>query len=404
VTTAFLVALALGAGLRTWLAGRQLRAVRAHRDSVPAAFADRIPLEAHRKAADYTVARTRFGLVRSFTGLALLLAWTLGGGIDLLAGALDDGTILGGTAFLVAAFLIAWLLSLPLDLYGTFSIEQRFGFNRTTPSLYALDAVKGILLAVLLGGPVAAGALWILRDGGPYWWIALWAGYLLLSVVLSWAWPAFIAPLFHDFEPLPDGELKETVQDLLDRTGYEAEGVFIMDGSRRSAHANAFFAGLGRRKRVVLFDTLRDMLSVDELEAVLAHEIGHFRLRHFRKRLAAAAGHAFVVLGLFAWLRGKPWFQPGLGVERASDATALLLLLFVGPVFAFPFAPLWSAWSRRHEYEADAFAAKEASADAMARALVRLYEKNASTLTPDPVHSAFYDSHPPAALRIGKLS
>jgi len=404
LTAAFLAVLAAGAGIRFYLAARQIRAVRAHADAVPAAFADRMPLAAHRKAAEYTVARTRLGILAALIGLALLLGWTLGGGIDLLAGLLDDGSLAGGTLLLVAAFLLAGVFALPLDLYRTFVLEESFGFNRTSPGLFVADLVKGVLLGLLLGAPLAAGALWILRDGGRHWWLALWAAYLVVSLLFAWAWPAFLAPIFFKFTPLPDGELKRTVQDLLDRTGYESEGVFIMDGSRRSSHANAFFAGLGRRKRVVLFDTLCEMLSVGELEAVLAHEIGHFKLRHFRKRILAGAVQTLVILALFAWLREQPWFQAGLGVHNASDATALLLLLWVGPVFAFPLGPLWNYWSRRQEYEADAFAARETSGAAMARALVRLYEKNASTLTPDPLYSAYHDSHPPAALRLGKLS
>ncbi|MHC4938040.1 MAG: M48 family metallopeptidase [Planctomycetota bacterium] len=404
MTVAFLLVLFGGAAIRLYLATRQIRCVRRHRDAVPDAFVESIPLAAHQKAADYTVDRTRLGRFNAVAGVALLLIWTLGGGIDLVAAAVDDGTILGGTLFLLTAFLIAGLLTLPIDLYRTFVLEEKYGFNRTSPKLWIVDLVKGLALAVLIGAPVAAGALWILRSGGTWWWLWLWAGYLGLSLLLAWAWPAFLAPIFFKFTPLPEGELKEKVTALLERTGYESEGVYIMDGSRRSTHANAFFAGFGKRKRVVLFDTLCEMLSLDELEAVLAHEIGHFRLRHFRKRIVAGALQALAALALFAWLLTQPWFQAGLGVHEASDATALLLLVWVGPVFAFPIGPLWTYWSRRHEYQADAFATKETSADAMARALVRLYEKNASTLTPDPLHSAYHDTHPPAALRIGKLS
>jgi STE24 endopeptidase len=404
VTAAFLVVLCGGTAIRLYLAVRQIRCVRSHREAVPADFAERIGLVAHRKAADYTIDRTRLGIFNTIVAACLLLIWTLGGGIDLVSGLIEDGSIAGGTLFLIAAFLIAWILTLPIDLYRTFVMEEKYGFNRMSPKLFVGDMVKGLLLGVLLGAPIAAGALWILRDGGPHWWLFLWAGYMAISLLLAWAWPAFIAPIFFKFTPLPEGELKNTVTGLLERTGYTSDGVFIMDGSRRSTHANAFFAGFGRRKRVVLFDTLCEMLSLDELEAVLAHEIGHFKLRHIRKRIVGGAVQALLALGLFAWLLTQGWFQAGLGVHQATDATALLLLLWVGPVFAFPIGPLWTYWSRRQEYEADAFAAKEASADAMGRALVRLYEKNASTLTPDPLHSAYHDSHPPAALRIGKLS
>ncbi|MEM8882603.1 MAG: M48 family metallopeptidase [Planctomycetota bacterium] len=403
MTAAFLVVLGAGLAIRLYLAARQMRHVAAHRDAVPAAFENRIGLDAHRKAADYTIARTRFGIVRAIAGAILLLIWTLGGGIELLASLVGAQGIGGGTLFLLIAFLVSAIPLLPFDLYRTFVIEERFGFNRTSGKLFVLDMVKGVLLGGAIGAPLAAGALWILAHGGTWWWIWLWVAYLAFSFFFAWAWPTFLAPIFFKFTPLPDGELKERVRDLLDRTGYDNDGIFIMDGSRRSAHANAFFAGLGKRKRVVLFDTLCEMLQTDELESVLAHEIGHAKLRHIRQRIVAGAIQTLLVLGLFAWLRDQPWFQAGLGVQEATDATALLLLLWVGPVFAFPIGPLWSYWSRVHEYEADAYARDETSADALARALVRLYETNASTLTPDPLHSAYYDSHPPAALRLGRL-
>ena len=404
MTAAFLVVLAAGTAIRLYLASRQIRCVQGHRAQVPAAFVDRVPIAAHHKAADYTVARTRLGVLRSIADVVLLLIWTLGGGIDLLARGFDTTTIAGGTMLLMTAFLVSAVLTLPWDLYRTFVLEERFGFNRTSPRLWLADLGKGAALGVVLGTPMAAGALWLLGHGGPRWWLWLWMGYLGTSLLLAWAWPAFIAPLFAKFTPIPDGELKQRVQALLERTGYESEGVYIMDGSRRSTHANAFFAGMGKRKRVVLFDTLCEMLGHDELESVLAHEIGHFKLRHFRKRFLAGAAQALLTLALFAWLRERTWFQPGLGVHSPSDATGLLLLMWVGPAFSFPIGPIWNYWSRRQEYEADAFAAVEASAEAMARALVRLTQENASTLTPDPIHSAYYDTHPPAALRIGKLS
>jgi STE24 endopeptidase len=399
----FLAVVALEAAMRWWLSRRQERCVLAHRDEVPAAFRGSIPLNAHQKAADYTVARTRFGRVQTLVSTALLLVWTVGGGIDLLASGFDHASILGGAAFLLCAFAVSAVLTLPLDLYGTFVLEERFGFNHTSPKLYVTDLFKGALLGVVIGGPAAAGALWLMTRGGDRWWIALWAGWMALSLLLAWAGPAFLAKLFFKFTPLPEGELKTRVEGLLDRTGYASDGVFVMDGSRRSAHANAFFAGFGRTKRVVLFDTLCEMLSNEQLEAVLAHEIGHFRHRHILTRLLVGAIQGLAILALFAWIKNAPWFQSGLGVTDGSNATALLLLMWAGSVFAFPLRPLWSYWSRRQEYEADAFARAETSGEAMTGALVRMYEKNASTLTPDPVHSAYYDSHPPASLRIARL-
>jgi len=389
--------------MRWWLSRRQERCVLAHRGEVPTSFRDSIPLEAHQKAADYTVARTRFGRIRIVASTLLLLAWTVGGGIDLLASVFDESTILGGTLFLLCALLASSIVSLPLDLWGTFVLEERFGFNHTSPSLYIADLFKGALLALLIGGPAAAGALWIMERGGEFWWVALWAGWLALSLFLAWAGPAFLAKLFFKFTPLPEGELRERVDQLLARTGYASDGIYVMDGSRRSAHANAFFAGFGRTKRVVLFDTLCEMLSVAELEAVLAHEIGHFHHHHILRRLAVSALEGLAMLALFAWIKDKPWFQSGLGVSDAGNAAALLLMMWAGPAFTFPLRPLWSYWSRRQEYEADAYAARETSGEAMIGALIRLYEKNASTLTPDAIHSAYYDSHPPAALRIARL-
>jgi len=403
VTFAFLAVVALNAVVRVWLSRRQERCVLAHRNEVPEAFQGRIPLDAHCKAADYTIAGTRFGRIYMSASLLLLLAWTVGGGMDLLAGYFDHGSILGGAAFLLTALLLAAIPTLPLDIYDTFVLEERFGFNRMTPGLYVADLLKGAALALVIGGPVALGALWIMASGGAYWWVWLWVGWLALSVLLAWLAPAVIAPLFFKFTPLPEGELRERVENLLRRTGYNSDGVFQMDGSRRSSHSNAFFTGFGRTKRVVLFDTLCELLPLEELEAVLAHEIGHFRRKHILRRMAVSAVEVFAALALFAWLKQTSWFQSGLGVTHASDATALLLLMWVGPYFAFPLRPLWSYWSRKQEFEADEFAVEETSAPAMIGALVKIYEQNAATLTPDPLHSAYYDSHPPAALRIAAI-
>jgi STE24 endopeptidase len=399
----FLAALALSLALRVWLSFRQERHVLAHRDEVPSPFRGAIPLEAHRKAADYTVARTRFGRVAAAWDAAVLLLLTLGGGLDALARLLPGGTVLGATAFVLAAFLAQGLLLLPLPVWRTFRIEQRFGFNRTTPRVFALDLLKGLLVAGVIGAPLALGALWLVARGGTYWWLFAWAGWFAVSVLLAWAYPVLIAPLFNKFRPLADDALAERIRALLDRTGFRSGGILVMDGSRRSTHANAYFTGLGRRKQVVFFDTLRELLTPDEMEAVLAHELGHFKLRHVRVRLLAGAAMSFAGFALLAWLLRRGWFHEGLGVTAPSPEAGLVLFALASPVFGFVLNPLLTAWSRRHEYEADAFAAAHASGDAMAGALVKLTGHNAATLTPDPLHSAFHDTHPPAPLRIARL-
>jgi len=402
LTVLFLAALVVSLGLRLWLSARQVAHVRAHRAEVPEAFREQVPLDAHHKAADYTVTRTRFSRIGMMARALLLVGWTLGGGIDWLAGACGGG-LLGGAAFLFAAFGISELLLLPLALYGTFVIEERFGFNRTTPRLFVLDLAKSIVLGVALGGPVALGALWLMDRGGDLWWLWVWAGWMGLSLLLVWIYPTWIAPLFNRFEPLTDEALDARINKLLERTGFESNGLFVMDGSRRSAHANAYFTGWGSRKRIVLFDTLCEMLTPPEIEAVLAHELGHYRRGHIWRRLVSAAGFGLAALFCCSLLIERAWFYDGLGVSRIGHATGLLLFLWVSPLFTFPLQPLLSAWSRRHEYEADAFAAEYAEAPALVRALVKLCERNASTLTPDPLHSAYHDSHPPAALRVARL-
>ena len=402
-TGVFLAALGLAGALRLWLSLRQERCVRAHRDAVPDAFAAHVPPEAHRKAADYTVARLRLGRVALGWRAAVLLAFTLGGGLELLGSVFDGATLLGGAGFVLAAFFLAEVAQLPLAAWRTFRIEERFGFNRTTPGLFAKDLARTAALGLLLGGPLAAGALWVMREGGALWWVWLWAGWLAVSLFFTWAYPAWIAPLFWTFRPLDDAALRERIAALLARVGFRAEAISVMDGSRRSAHANAYFTGLGEKKRIVLFDTLCETLRPDEIEAVLAHELGHFRLRHLWRRLAAGAAMGLLALGGFALVADQAWFFEGLGVSSTRPDAALVLYLWVLPLFTFPLAPLLSAWSRRHEYEADAFAAAHADAAAMVRALVRLYEHNASTLTPDPLYSTFFDSHPPAPLRVARL-
>jgi STE24 endopeptidase len=407
-TTLFGAALALFVALRLWLAWRHATFVAVHRDVVPPAFTERIALAAHRKAADYTIARTRFGVVETAAEVLLLCAFTFGGGIAALVawtGALPISPLWQDLALLVAFAAISGAIGLPFSYYFTFVIEAKFGFNRTTRRLWLLDLLKGVLLGAALGLPLAALVLWLMRAAGAYWWLWAWAAWIGFQFLMLALYPTVIAPLFNKFSPLPPGPARETVEALLARCGFENRGLFVMDGSRRSSHGNAFFTGFGRAKRIVFFDTLLARLAPDEVEAVLAHELGHFRLRHVLKRMAWTAGLSFAFLGLLALLARSPWFYEGLGVSFAPDrpGVALLLLVLVLPVFTFVLHPLSSLYSRKHEFEADAFAARYASAAAMVRALTKLYEDNAATLTPDPLHSAFYDSHPPASARIARL-
>jgi STE24 endopeptidase len=408
-TAAFVAALALSLTLQLWLARRHVRHVAAHRDRVPAAFADRIELPAHQRAADYTVARTRFGVVETLFEAGVLLALTLGGGIAALValtGALDWSPLGQDLALVVALALVSGVLGLPFSWHRTFGIEARFGFNRTTPRLWITDLAKGVAVGALLGLPLAALVLWLMRAAGPTWWLWTWAVWIGFQFLILLLYPIVIAPLFNKFSPLPAGSARDAIEQLLARCGFANKGLFVMDGSRRSSHGNAFFTGFGRAKRIVLFDTLLERLEPVELEAVLAHELGHFRLRHVLKNVAWMAAASFVFLGLLAWLMASPWFYAGLGVTPVAGRPGIALILFflVLPVFTFLLGPLFSFYSRRHEFEADAFAARNASAGALTRALVKLYQDNAATLTPDPLHSAFYDSHPPAAVRIARLN
>ena len=405
-TLVFLAAVAASLGLRLWLAKRQIASVRRHREHVPDAFADVIPPDTHRRAADYAVDRTRVGAVDTLIEATLLLAWTLGGGLQATDAAwrsLDLGPIVTGIGVLGTIVVVGALIDLPLRVYRTFVVEQRYGFNRTTPGLFALDQLRTGLLLLALGAPLAAAILWLMHAAGPLWWIGAWLVWLGFNLLLVWAWPAIVAPLFNRFEPLDDDRLKRRIDRLLERCGFASGGVFVMDGSRRSGHGNAYFSGLGRNKRIVFFDTLLDQLDADEIEAVLAHELGHFRHRHIAKSIALMAFASLAGLALLAWLAGQAWFYQALGLATPSVHGALALFVLVLPVFTFFLQPLFAHLSRRHEFEADAFAAAHARADHLVAALVDLYRENASTLTPDPLWSAFYDSHPPAAERIAHL-
>jgi len=373
---------------------------------VPAPFRGKILLNAHRKAADYTVAKTRFAMVAGVIDALLLLGWTLGGGLEFLDQswrAAGFGTLVTGTLFLLSAFLIMGLLDLPATIYQTFVIEQRFGFNHSTPALFVADLLKQTLLLFALGTPLALAALWLMQSAGTLWWFYLWLLWSGFTLLMIWAYPAVIAPLFNKFTPLKNRSVQTRIQALLRRTGFRSRGIFVMDGSRRSAHGNAYFTGFGRSKRVVFFDTLLKTLRGPEIEAVLAHELGHFHHRHILKRIVMLFGMSLAGLALLGWLIQQPWFYQGLGISTASAHAALILFLMAGPVFSFFLQPLMAWGSRRHEYQADAYAADQADIKPMISALVKLYRENASTLTPDPVYSAFYDSHPPASLRIAHL-
>lgn len=405
-TVIFLIALAAGTLLKWWLARRQLRSVAEHRDLVPESFRESITLKTHQHAADYTTARTRTGMLESGVAALLLLLWTLGGGIDLLSGAWAASglsPLMAGVGLLLSTFLIMGLLEMPFDIYRTFVIEERFGFNRTTPRLFITDAIKQTLLLIVIGTPVILAVLWLMAHAGERWWIYVWAVWMGFSLLLTWAYPALIAPFFNKFVPLDDGALKTRIESLLERNGFASQGIFVVDGSKRSGHGNAYFTGLGSNKRIVFFDTLLRQLDAEEVEAVLAHEIGHFKRKHITKRIALMAAVSLVGLMLLGWLINAPWFYSGLGVTQPSLAVALLLFLFVVPTFTVFVQPLLSGLSRRHEFEADEFAAQQADADKLVEALVKLYRENANTLTPDPLYSAFHDSHPPAPVRIANL-
>jgi STE24 endopeptidase len=413
VTWSFCAALLASVAVRYWLATRQMRHVAAHRDRVPAAFAGSVSPEAHRRAADYTLVKGRFSLAAMAFSAAVLLGWTLLGGLDLLNTALRDalqprfGDMVYQLALLAAFVVIGALLELPFDWYSTFRIEQRFGFNRMTPALFAADLAKGALVGALIGLPLAALVLWIMASSGGLWWLWAWAAWVGFNLLLLVVYPTLIAPIFNRFEPLADESLKARVQGLMQRCGFAAKGLFVMDGSRRSAHANAYFTGLGAAKRVVFFDTLLAKLTPDEVEAVLAHELGHFKRRHVLKRMVTVFGASLLGLALLGWLTGQSGFYTGLGVTpnlvAANDALALLLFVLALPPFTFFVSPLMAQVSRRHEFEADAYACAQADGRALATALLKLHQDNAATLTPDPLYVRFYYSHPPASERLAVL-
>ena len=406
LTTLFLAALVLTTALRLWLARRQVSHVATHRGAVPAAFRESITLEAHQRAADYTSAKVRLAMIEVVIGALFVLALTLGGVLQFLHAAWSSLGFDGlphGLAFIAGLAVLSTLVDLPFSLYRTFVIEERFGFNKMTPRLFLIDLAKGTLIGALIGLPVLLAVLWLMERMGPYWWIHVWLFWLGFNLLALLIYPTVIAPLFNKFSPLADASLRERIESLLARCGFRTSGLFVMDGSKRSGHGNAYFTGFGRAKRIVFFDTLLEKLAPEEIEAVLAHELGHYQRRHVWKRIGVLALASLAFLWLLGYLIDAPWFYEGLGMSTPGTAPALALFSLAIPVFTFPLSPLMSALSRRHEYEADAYAAQQTQARDLVAALVKLYRDNAATLTPDPIYSVFYDSHPPAAARIAQL-
>jgi STE24 endopeptidase len=408
LTVVFLALLFITTATRMWLGRRHIAHIQAHRNKVPDAFSETISLQAHQKAADYSSAKTRLMLQEGIAQAALLVLLTVGGGLQLIdngwRSVMPDQEIFRGALVILTALVVSSLIELPFSYYKTFVIDERFGFNKMTPKMFFSDLIKHSIVGLLLGAPILFAALYLMQSAGDYWWVYLWVVWSVFNLLMLAIYPTFIAPMFNKFSPLQDEALKARIEALLTKCGFKSQGLFVMDGSTRSSHGNAYFTGFGSSKRVVFFDTLLERLDADEIEAVLAHELGHFKHRHVIKRIALMFFVSFVGLALLGWLMQQPWFYTGLGVTEPSNYMALLLFLLVSPVFLFLLRPLLASYSRKNEFEADEYAAKNADASYLIEALVKLYRDNASTLTPDPLHSAFYDSHPPASIRITRLA
>ncbi len=408
-TKLFLFFTAVSVSFGLWLTLRHMRHVRANRSAVPAEFADAISLESHQKAADYTIDKQRLGAIDEVLGVIVLLWLTLGGGLAWLftrADSLVSGQYAIGVVFIVGLSVVTGVIGLPFDLIRTFGIEAKHGFNKTTPATYLLDMLKGWCLAAAIGLPLLLGTFWLMEKMGSLWWLYVWLAWIGFSLLMMVIYPTVIAPLFNKFSALEEPTLKTRIEALLKKCGFQSKGLFVMDGSKRSAHGNAYFTGFGRTKKIVFFDTLITRLTTSEIEAVLAHELGHFKRKHIIKRMVSTFAVALVILALMGWVIDQPWFYAGLGMPQIGTphvAVSLVLFFTVLPVFTFWMTPLSSLISRKHEFEADAYAAEQTDANDLVSALVKLYRDNASTLTPDPIHSAVYDSHPPAAIRIGHL-
>ncbi len=403
----FLVALAAGTLLQLWLTSRQAAHVVAHRGTVPAAFAGRISLQDHQKAASYTLARLGIDRWKLLLGPIVLLVWTLGGLLAWLDEAwlgLSLPAIWQGAALIISVMLIDMLVDLPLEIRSTFGVETRFGFNRSTPARFVKDKLIELALSISLGLPLLLVILWLMESAGSLWWAWAWLVWMGFTLLITWGFPTWIAPIFNKFEPLDHGNLRARLEKLLERCGFRSNGMFVMDGSKRSAHGNAYFTGFGKNKRIVFFDTLLEGLNEDQVEAVLAHELGHYKRKHILKMLITSALMSLAGLALLGWLSQQAWFYSGLGVGRQSEALALILFILMMPVFMVFFSPVLSAFSRKHEFEADDFAAEQTDAQALIDGLVSMYRDNASTLTPDPLYSAFHHSHPPAPERIAHLA
>lgn len=408
LTLLFVGLLAFSSIIRFWLGTRQINFVQENRKQVPKAFAKDITLDAHQKAADYTSAKTRLGLLEMAIQAALLFALTIGGGLQwidtLWTGILPNNDILRGALVICSALLVSSIIDLPFEYYKTFVIDEKFDFNKMTRTMYFTDLIKHSIVGLLLGAPMLFAALWLMQSAGEYWWLYLWVVWTVFNILMLAVYPTFIAPLFNKFTPLADEGLKTRIESLLTKCGFKSQGLFVMDGSTRSSHGNAYFTGFGNSKRVVFFDTLLERLNTEEIESVLAHELGHFKHHHVIKRIIMIFVMSLIGLALLGWLINQAWFFQGLGVTTQSNHMALLLFILGSPIFLFLIRPLMASYSRKCEFEADDYAAKNASATHLAEALVKLYRDNASTLTPDPIHSAFYDSHPPASIRISKLA
>lgn len=408
LTFTFITLLIATTLIRIWLGRRHIAYVQQHRNRVPAAFESNISLEAHQKAADYTSAKSRLVLIEVSIQALLLAVLTVGGGLawidDIWRNLLPDDEMIRGALVICSALIISSLVDLPFEYYKTFTVDEKFGFNKMTPKMFFSDLVKHTVVGVALGMPILFAALWLMQSAGQYWWLYLWVVWSAFNLLMLAVYPTFIAPLFNKFSPLQDETLKQRIEALLTKCGFKSQGLFVMDGSSRSSHGNAYFTGFGSSKRVVFFDTLLERLNADEIEAVLAHELGHFKHHHVIKRIALLFLMSFLGLALLGWLINQPWFYAGLGVAEMSHYMALILFLLVSPVFMFLLRPLMANYSRKNEFEADNYAAHHANAKHLVEALVKLYRDNASTLTPDPLHSAFYDSHPPASIRISKLA
>jgi STE24 endopeptidase len=405
-TIIFLIALFISSSIQFWLAKRQADYVAAHRFAVPDAFKTKVALEAHQKAADYTLAKIKLGNIDGALGIIVLLLLTLGGGINMAFGywtSFFSSSLIAGVAAIASIFLIMTLLEIPTSVYQTFVIEEKFGFNNSSVNQFIRDQFLHLGLGAAIGLPILALILWVMDNVGSLWWLWVWAIIMGFSLLMSWLFPTVIAPLFNKFTPMEESSLKDRIQGLLERCGFNSQGIFIMDGSKRSGHGNAYFTGLGNNKRIVFFDNLVNSLDDEELEAVLAHELGHFKCKHVIKMLIATAIMSLISLAILGWLINQDWFYTGLGVEQPSNAAALLLFLLVSSTFTFFMQPISAYFQRKFEFEADDFAANNAKASKMISGLVKLYEENANTLTPDPLYSAFHYSHPPAAIRIAHL-